>query len=457
MTVPIKDYETPAFLQTETADTIYKRMTEVDVGNGRMAKDILDVSQGSMFWDACRPAALEKEMLIQYQLNEVIKSAFIQYANEDADLDIHGQTHGVPRNPATQANVTIIVTGVYGTFIPGGFRFATPTVGDVPGVEFATLQDATIPEEGTVDIPAQAVEPGSQGEVPAELISLQSQPKEGITSVNNAEKASGGVDEEENDPYRQRILEVTARNPGSGSKYDYIRWAKEVSGVGDAYCIPEWMGPGTGTVKVLVIDTTGEPANEVIVQRVREHICGPNGDDGMAPTDAIVTVAAPIKMLIRYYATLILAADADSASIIADFRTAILQYYERARKEKEKVLRYNFVTATMTGVPGVKDYQDITMRLEDTVVSYIPEYERLVLTKGHPDIKAGDLLLIDGTDYAVASYDHLTKTVEFADGPVDIVDDTILIRIGNGRDNISLPLDYYPVTGSVTITAVQSG
>lgn len=452
MAIEIKEYKTPDFLLAETTDTIYNRMAEVDIGNGRKAKEVLDVSQGSMFWDACRPSAIEKASLVQYQLNEAIKAAFPQYAI-DEDLDMHGVAEGVLRKPAAPAEVVLTVTGTQGTYIPAGFRFATPTIGDVPGVEFATNEDAIIPASGTIDIPAIAVEAGTIGNVPAGTISLQSQPKDGISSVNNAEAASGGADIESNEDYRQRILEKKQRNPGSGSKYDYIRWAKEVSGVGNAYCIPEWMGAGTGTVKVLIVDVNGEPASDVILQRVREHICGPNGDDGLAPIGAIVTVAAPMSLYIRYYATLMLGSDAEITSIVADYKASLLEYYDRARREQ--VILYNRIAGIMTEIKGVVDYQNIEMWIEDTSESYNPETRAMALTNGHPDISIGDLIKIDGIDYVIASYTVSTKTAEITNGPASISNNTVLIRIGTGQQNINLSIEYYPKTSEVIVTEAE--
>lgn len=450
MTIEIKEYKTPDFLLTETTDTIYNRMTEVDVGAGRKAKDMLDVSQGSMFWDACRPSAIEKASLVQFQLNETIKAGFPQYALGE-DLDRHGAAYGVTRKPAAPAEVILTVTGKPGTFIPAGFRFATPTIGDVPGVEFATTVDATIPQSGTIDIPAKAIEAGTKGNVQAGAISLQSQSKDGITSVNNAAAASGGTDIETDDDCRQRILEVMQRNPGSGSKYDYIRWAKEVPGVKDAYCIPEWQGAGTGTVKVLVLGTDGLPASSVMLQRVREHIAGPNGNDGLAPIDAIVTVDAPLILYINYYATLMLKSSADTATIISDFKDAILKYYSRARIEE--VIRHNLIAAIFANITGVIDYQTIEMRLRDTAASYNPA-GYMVLATGHPDIQTGDLIQIDGIDYTIASYTASSKTIEITNGPASISNNTVAIRLGDGQGNIALPLDYYPITGDVLITVI---
>jgi len=48
-----------------------------------------------------------------------------------------------------------------------------------------------------------------------------------------------------------RDLEIRRRPPAGGNRYDFIRWAKEVDHIVDAYCIP-W-GQGAGTIDVVII------------------------------------------------------------------------------------------------------------------------------------------------------------------------------------------------------------
>ena len=57
--------------------------------------------------------------------------------------------------------------------------------------------------------------------------------------------------------YLARILEYIRRPPAGGNQYDYIKWAKEVDGVAQAFCVP--LGQGLGTVDVIIladVDTT---------------------------------------------------------------------------------------------------------------------------------------------------------------------------------------------------------
>ncbi|MGD0278337.1 MAG: baseplate J/gp47 family protein [Smithella sp.] len=58
--------------------------------------------------------------------------------------------------------------------------------------------------------------------------------------------------------YLARILEYIRRPPAGGNQYDYIKWAKNINGVKNAWCIP--LANGLGTVAVIILadsDTTG--------------------------------------------------------------------------------------------------------------------------------------------------------------------------------------------------------
>ena len=97
-------------------------------------------------------------------------------------------------------------------------------------------------------------------------VTLQKQPNKNVTSVTNENPIRGGTDEEDDDTYRERILEKlrSAEVSFVGCDADYVRWAKEVSGVGSAVVEAEWKGPGT--VKVVVADPDGSAVGEETLQ-----------------------------------------------------------------------------------------------------------------------------------------------------------------------------------------------
>lgn len=61
--------------------------------------------------------------------------------------------------------------------------------------------------------------------------------------------------------YLARLLDDIRRPPAGGNQYDYIKWALEVDGVANAYCIP--LGHGLGTVDVIILADTTITGSEI--------------------------------------------------------------------------------------------------------------------------------------------------------------------------------------------------
>ena len=161
-------------------------------------------------------------------------------------------------------------------------------------------EDALIIED-SVDIPITAVEAGVGSNVRAGSISIAFRPITGVVSIANAEAVTGGTDIEDDETYRERILEAyRAEAHFTGCPADYVRWAREVSGVGFAVCIPEWDGPGT--VKLVISDSNGEPASQAILSEVYEHIMSTSEAslERLAPIGATLTVVAPSPVGVTY-------------------------------------------------------------------------------------------------------------------------------------------------------------
>lgn len=48
-----------------------------------------------------------------------------------------------------------------------------------------------------------------------------------------------------------RLLDTLRNPPAGGNQYDYVQWAKSISGVADAVCVPAAQGPGTVDLVIL--------------------------------------------------------------------------------------------------------------------------------------------------------------------------------------------------------------
>lgn len=348
----IPEFTPPSFLNVQDAETIHKRMME------NLPPDIDDTENGFP-WDFTKPTALEKAEMLEFHLVETLKIMFPMWAYDEW-LDYHAKGRGITRKPANAASGELLITGVPGTTIPAGFRFAAPATADTPAIEYQTTEKYTIGEDGTVRVQVTAVEPGTKGNVPANTVTLMMTPIKGITSITNEASITGGTEVESDDELRNRILEIDAASEASfvGSDGDYKRWAEEVPGVGTALVMPEWAGPGT--VKVVVIDANGQPANQAIITAVYNNIMSP--DDRLqrkAPIGATVTVEAPTAKEINYSFTLELKAGVNQETVLERFKAQLRTYYVEAKKEG--VVRYNRVSSILTNTEGVKDFTGLTM------------------------------------------------------------------------------------------------
>lgn len=342
----------PDFIQGQDEESIYQRM------KSNLPSDI-DTSEGSFFWDVGRPVAIEKAELLQYHLINTLKIMHPMWSYGDW-LDYHAKAVGLKRKPANSASGTLTITGIPGTIIPQGYLFATAASGDNPSIIFKANDKYVIPENGTVDIQITAVEPGTKGNVNANTVVLMVTPLQGVIGVTNKTAITGGTEVEDDDSLKERIDEVYANSNASfvGCDADYVRWAKEVPGVGAALVDPEWDGPGT--VRIIVIDANGQPANSSIISAVYEHIVHPEARlQRVAPIGATVTVIAPTPKIINYSFNLQIDHGEALDIVLQRFKDTLQKYYIKAKTDN--VVRYTQVSSILAQTIGVIDFTGLTL------------------------------------------------------------------------------------------------
>lgn len=214
---------------------------------------------------------------------------------------------GVARTPATFGAGDVTFTGTNGTVIPEGLRLKRSD-----GAFFLTTESATI-SSGTATAAAQAVNAGAGGNTEAggALVVVNS-----IAGLNtNATVASGGItgglDAESDESLRLRLLDRIQQPPHGGALFDYVKWAKEVTGVTRAWA--ESTLEGTVTVR-FVMDALADIVPDAgKVAEVQAYIDSPY----RRPATADVTVVAPVAVPLNF--TIDLSPDT------ADVRTAVTE------------------------------------------------------------------------------------------------------------------------------------
>lgn len=341
------EFIAPDFVDDNTPEDIHERMME-------SLPDDIDDMPGGFPYDFTMPSAIEKSELINFHLVRALMIAFPQYA-WDEWLDLHGKQVDVTRHEASFARGTLQLKGESRTKIEAGTIFCVPAVDDTPAVQYETDQEVIIGEDGVATVGITAVEAGPEGNVKAGSISIMDDPVDEITEITNPEDVKGGSEAESDDNYYDRIaVAYESSRTYLGNDNDFKRWAKE-AGAGDCIVDDAWNGPGT--VKLVLIDANGQPADDALVQKVYEHIV--SSDDRSArllPTAcASLTCVSATTVKIDYLCTgLEYGCTTDIEQIEEEFRDALKLLYVEAKKKG--VLRYNDVRPILSAIVGVEDF-----------------------------------------------------------------------------------------------------
>lgn len=377
-------YEAPEFLRGQSAEEIHRRMLD-SLPQG------IDKSEGNIPWDFTRPPALEKAEMVEFTLNETVKLMFPQWSYGKW-LDLHGEKVNCIRRAANRASGALSVTGTKGTVIPAGYQFATPAE-LTSSVLFEAIESVSLDGEPdskgqvTRQVPIRALDGGLTGNVAEDAVKLMVKPMSGIAYVTNPEAITGGAEAESDADYLIRILDAM-RNGSSmtGCVADYIRWGKEVPAVGQVIVDPEWPDPGlpeqfhyldrlgrercAGAVRLIIVDSSGLPANKQILDAVYIHIAGDGPEDikRLMPIGAHLTVIAPEGLTVNIAAEVQLEEGADVEAVKERFRKNLAGYWLIVGQEAVDdeighlgYIRWVQVGAVLAKTLGVIDYTGLTV------------------------------------------------------------------------------------------------
>lgn len=348
------EFTPPEFVDGAEPEEIQQRMMDA-------LPDGIDDMPGGFPYDFTMPTAIEKSELIQFHLVRTLMLMFPQYA-WGYWLDLHAAAAGIERRPAGYASGSVTVTGDPGTVIPDGAIFCTEATDSTPALEYAADSMAIIPESGSVTVEVTAVEAGRESNTKKNTVVFALTNIKGLSTVNNPDDITGGTDVESDEDLLERIEEENFRDGATfiGNDSDYIRWAKEVVGVGDCIVVPTWNGPGT--VKLIIVDSNGEPANARLIEAVYDHIVSPHDRSlRLLPTAcAELTVEAATTKKISYTCTGLVYDDTtDIPTIVSQFKELVMKEYSEAKVEG--ILVYNQVRPLITDIPGVSDFDTFLM------------------------------------------------------------------------------------------------
>ena len=341
--------------EEKTVDTLHEELLEhVD--------DSYQKTEGFPVWDILRAFSFglkklwDKVFLVESKLNVDNLTG--------ADLErFVSQRKGLSRKAATAANGYITIISGTGTITEGDI-FATSG-----NIRFKATETKEVSNGDTVAI--EAVEAGASGNVAANTITEMPVTIEGIAQITNPNITDYGYDAETDNSLRERYYEALREPATSGNIYHYKQWAKSVSGVGDAKIFPLWAGDNT--VQVVIIDDTGAPAIEELVDTVQEYI-DPNSSgtgEGQAPIGAYCTVVSAEPLTVNVSSDITLEDGYTIETVKESIEAAIDSYLKTIR------FNYNFVSAAkicdiVLTTAGVADCENFTANGSFTRIT-IPE------------------------------------------------------------------------------------
>lgn len=352
--------ELPEFLQNKSTDEIHTQMLDSMPGD-------IDKSQGQHPYNYTRPTAMIASELCQQTLPEIIKLIFPMFAYGEW-LDYHAQIRGISRRPATASSGTLQLTVTKNTNIPVGSQFATASVDGQPSVVFETTQEKLNLPEGTTEVSVKCTQTGTVGNVIAGTVIFKLSQLSGVTAVTNPEAITGGTEEEDDDSLRARIVSLDQSQSVSyvGSVADYKRWSLEVPGVGGVTVIPAQ--DDSGLVTLVITDSNGDPANEEICQNVYDYIMSPADPElRLTAPNVKLSVIPPTITELSISATVEVGTGSSLEAIKTAFIEAVQAYLDTARSDGE--VRYTQIGKILAGVPGVYDYDALTLNSGATNIS----------------------------------------------------------------------------------------
>ena len=246
----------------KTIESIYSEMLEVfGEASGYLPSSSCDLA-------ARLYAAAAQIQGLYLQAQWLLDQSFPQTAAGEY-LERHAQLRGISRGIATCAAGTLRFG--LSAMVGGDLTIKSGTVCMTKdGVRFATTDDAVLKAGSLyIDVPAMALEPGRQGNVAANTVTIMAAMPVGIKACTNPEAFSGGEDAESDEGLRQRLLDSYLRLPNGANAAYYEQTALSRTGVAAAIAVGR--PRGVGSVDLYIATESGIP-DEVLLAEVDEYL-----------------------------------------------------------------------------------------------------------------------------------------------------------------------------------------
>ena len=279
---------------------------------------------------------------------DFIKRQMFAVTAEGEYLDRHAEDRGLSRKPAVKATgiVTFFVNEARNEdiAIPYGSIVAASSVADC---RFVTTSGGTLAAGSLrLSLPCIAETGGSQCNVAAEAIDVMVTNVIGIDGVKNTGETSGGVDRENDEELRARILETfKSVSNGTNAAY-YKKLAENIDGVKSAKVISRARGAGTVNVNIAGYD-------DVVSQSKVSEVQALINEKRELNVDILVAAATKVYVTLGLYLTV---ESGFSFNKVKSEVTAALRKHIESLGVGDDVLETRLGKAIME-VDGVYDYR----------------------------------------------------------------------------------------------------
>lgn len=304
--------------------------------------DTIDKRDGSIVQTALGPESWYLEG-IYLDMKRLQDNVYVRTAGGKS-LDYIAEAHGESRKQATYA----VKQGAFNIQIPIGFRASAVSEGEhliYRAVEYKGISEGLHIYGMECETQGEAGNGYSGQLIPIDYVS-------GLTSATLTKILSAGNEEERDDDFKKRLLNVIQKPSTSGNKYDYYNWAMECDGVGAAKVFPLASGPGT--VKVIIADANMSAAGTGLVQEVQDHI------EELRPIGADVTVASVVEKAVNVSAGIKLRAGMNLGVVQDAFRTGLASYLRKEAMDMAYVSLAR-VGNLLLGTDGIEDYSELLL------------------------------------------------------------------------------------------------
>ena len=245
--------------------------SKLQIGDTR----ITDFNEGSEIRNLLESFAVDLYTLME-EVDDVSRICFVETA-EGEWLDKHGANPliNLPRETGEMSKGTVTFSIAEATTSEVVVPIDTILVSEETGLQFSTLADAIIPVgETSVTALAECLTVGVDGNAESSTVTLfedDSNLYNGLT-VTNTEAFAGGIDYEEDDEYRERLL-AYLRKDDFGSVGYYESLCNNVDGVHDVLLVDD---DNEIYTKIILVNGDTKPTPNTVLADVLEVVTDVN-------------------------------------------------------------------------------------------------------------------------------------------------------------------------------------